>query len=280
MRPRLLIRVLAGLSLVAAAACSDDSESGSADETEELSAEAQAYADAWAASLTDDDDGLGVSPGDADCMAEIMMAELGVEIFVEAGVEPSDIDDDANDDADDDDSPGELLGSGAISDDQADAIITAWGGCTDLAATLAEGLGEELGLEADAMACVEERLAEEGLVPEALRPSFTSEDDEPPADVLAALVELVSGCGEGSGEGDPFVEGIAEEIAADSNLTDEQARCIAQGMIDAVGLDRMLELGAGGTNLDDADPATQQEIAQAVLAAAEDCGVPLSDLSG
>lgn len=276
MRTRPLILPVLAFAIIAVAGCGDDDGGAGG-----LSSEEQAYADAWARSLTDEEDGFAVSDEDADCMATAIMVELGAEPFEEAGVEPGDIGDGEQGDGDDD-SPGELLGAGAISDEQADSILDAWDDCTDVAAALAEAAVGEFDLDDEEEACVADGLRDDDLARQGLKPSFTSDSDEPPAAVLSALVELIDTCAGGSGEGagGVIVDSIASELAADGTLTQEQAQCVAREMIDVIGLERLVELGAGGGDLEDADPAVQQEVAGAVLAAAEECGIPLSELGG
>lgn len=272
-RSRLFVTLLL---LIAVAACGDDGGSGGSEEG--LSAREQAYADAWARSLTDEEAGFSVSDEDADCMGTAIMAELGVEPFVGAEVQPADIGDG---EGGDDDSPGELLGAGTVSDEQADAILDAWEGCTDIAASLAQAAVGEFDLDDDGQACVADGLREDDLARKGLKPSFTSDNDEPPAEVISTLVELIDECSGGEGEGNGvIIDGIAKELAADGTLTQEQARCVAEQMVDTIGLDRLVELGAGDTSLDEADPEVQQEVAGAILAAADACGVPLSQLGG
>lgn len=276
MRAPRLLRLLLALTLLVAVACGDD-EAGGGDELDD---EEQAYADAWARSLTDEGDGFSVDDDDADCMATAIMAELGTAPFEAAGVEPGDIGD-GEQGEDDDDSPGELLGAGTISDAQADAILDAWEACTDIAAALATTAVGELDLDEESETCIAEGLREDGLAREGLKPSFTSDSDEPPAAVLSKLVELIDTCGgDGESGSSVIVDGIASELAADGNLTQEQAQCVAQEMVDVIGLERLVELGAGGGDLAQADPAVQQEIATAVLGAAEACDIPLSELGG
>ena len=275
MRARHLLLPVIAVGLVAVTGCGDDDGGGGG-----LSAEEQAYADAWARSLIDEEDGFAVSDEDAGCMATAIMVELGAEPFQEAGVEPDDIGDGEQGEGDDD-SPGELLGAGTIGDEQADTILDAWEDCTDVAAALAKAAVGEFDLDDDEEACVADGLRDDDLARQGLKPSFTSDSDEPPAAVLSALVELIDTCaGDDAASGSVIVDSIASELAADGNLTQAQAQCVAQEMIDVIGLDRLVELGAGGGNLEDADPALQQEVAGAVLAAADTCGIPLSELGG
>jgi hypothetical protein len=250
---------LVGLATLVGAGCGDDDDGGE-----------QAYVDAWAATLTSGD-GFSVAEDEASCMSVAMMDELGTEPFEEAGVEPADIDDAS-------DSPGELLGAGKISEEQADAILDEWEKCADLPASLAEAAVGELDLDEAGRSCVADGLREDDLAREGLKPSFTSDNDTPPAAVLRAVVDLLEACGadgaSDGGSGGVLVDGIAEQLAANADLTEEQARCVAQSMLDTIGVERLIELGAGDGGFDAADPEVQQEIAGAVLQAAETCDIP------
>jgi hypothetical protein len=280
MRRRLALSALVLFALLGAA-CGDDDDGGSGDGgggAEGLSSEEQDFADAWAATLADDEgdeDGFSFPEADAQCMGEAIMAEVGTGPFDDAGIEPDDIDQEGEDD-----SPGELLGAGAISDEQADALLDTWDGCTDLNAAFIDLVSADTELDPAGRACLEEGLEEEGLVREGFRASLTQDDSDPPEEVITALVSLMSTCGgDGAGTGGLIVDSIAESLAADGRLTEEQSQCMAQEMVDAIGMERIIELGVGG-GLDDADPAAQQEMAGAVLGAAETCDVPVASLGG
>lgn len=274
MRPPRLLSAMLAFALLGAAACGDDDEGGGGDDGG-LSSEEQAYADAWAVSLSDSEDGLSVSAEDADCMATAIMAELGVEPFEEAEVEPADIESG-------DDSPGEMLGAGTVTDEQADAILDRWEDCVDIAAVLAEAAVGEFELDEEGQQCVADGLREDDLARAGLKPSFTSDETDPPTEVLTAVATLLDECSAGSdGEGGgAIVDGIARSLAADGSLTEEQSECVAQAMVDIIGIDRLIELGAGGGDLENLDPEVQQQIGTAVLDAAESCGIPLSELGG
>lgn len=277
MRSSSLARVALALALAAGgvAACGEDDADGDGG-GRSLSAEEQAYAEAWAENLSEDDDGLSLTAEEASCMGEAIMAELGTERFAEAGVEPDDITA-----ADDDNSPGELLGAGAISEAEANAIIDTWEGCVDLAALFAASAVEEFDLDDDGEACVADALGEGDLVRQGFVVSFVTDDDDPPAELVTALIDVLEECSSGSeGGGGLIVDGIAESILEDGNLTEEQAQCVARAMVETIGLERLIELGGEDADLDDASPEVQQEVAGAVLDAAASCDVSLSDLSG
>jgi hypothetical protein len=248
-------------------ACADEADSGGEGSGGGLSAEEQAYADAFAVGLEDDDNGFGVPEDDAQCMAEVVMAELGVEPFEEAGVEPDDIEPAS------DSSPGALLGDGAVTDAQAGAIIDDWEDCVDVLDMLVASGGSEFELDPEGEACFRDGLAEDDLYRRLLLGSFTREDAEPDPDTIADLLSVLEDC---SGEdGGPLVDGIAEELQAGTTLTDEQARCLAQGVIDEIGVDRMSELFGSGA-FDELSPDGQSEVTGALVQAAAACDVPLS----
>jgi hypothetical protein len=267
-RRRSFIALLGAVVLLGA--CADESTSGSGgggDGGGGLSAEEQAYADAFAVGLEDDEDGFGVAPDDAQCMADAVMAELGVEPFEDAGVEPGDIEPAA------DSSPGALLGSGAVTDAQANAILDEWEDCVDVLDMLVASGGSEFELDPEGEACFRDGLAEGELYRGLLLSSFKNEDAEPDQETIAALLTVLEDCG--GDDGGPLVDGIAAELRAGTALTEEQARCLAQGVIDEIGVDRMSELFGSGA-FEDLDADGQSEVTGALLQAAAACDVPLS----
>ncbi|MGH9274648.1 MAG: hypothetical protein ACRDZU_08370 [Acidimicrobiales bacterium] len=271
---RLSVLWFVAVCAVLGAACGDDDGGGG----DALSSDEQAFADAWAATLSDsDEDGLTFDDDEAQCMGDALMAEIGTEPFDDAGLEPGDIDSDGAED----DSPGELLGAGVISDAQADAVLATWDGCTDLNAAFVQLVAAEAELDDEARECIVDGVEDGDLVSEGFKASLTSDDSEPPEEVVTALVTLMSTCGgDESGQGGLIVDSIAGSLAADGRLDAEQSQCIAQEMVDAIGLDRLIELGMGGGDFASADPDLQQEMASAVLSAAEACDVPISALGG
>lgn len=178
--------LLALIVLVAAAACSD--EGG-------LSDEEQAFADAFSATLQDDEDGLGVPEEDADCMGTAVMEELGAEPFEEAGVTADEIEPGG-----DKTSPGEILGDDAVSQEQADSIIDVWqADCLDIVDALMESAGSELDLDEEGQDCLEEGLREDELAQRLLAGSFTAADGTPDDESFDAFVELLESCGADTG---------------------------------------------------------------------------------
>jgi Protein of unknown function (DUF2510) len=75
---------------------------------------------------------------------------------------------------------------------------------------------------------------------------------------------------------DELVELMAEEMAQSSNgvLTREEATCISQGMLDELGLERLVDIGESGEN-----PFTDPELTSRLFSIMEDCGVSLEDLA-
>jgi hypothetical protein len=75
---------------------------------------------------------------------------------------------------------------------------------------------------------------------------------------------------------DELVDLMAEEMAESSNgaLTREEATCISQGMLDELGLERLVDIGESGEN-----PFTDPELTSRLFSIMEDCGVTLEDLA-
>jgi Protein of unknown function (DUF2510) len=75
---------------------------------------------------------------------------------------------------------------------------------------------------------------------------------------------------------DQLVELMAEEMAESSNgaLTREEATCISQGMLDELGLERLVDIGESAEN-----PFTDPELTSQLFGIMEDCGVTLEDLA-
>lgn len=275
MRSRLVLAVLS--VVVGLGACSDDGGddddadggSGGGSGSAELTSAEQEFADAWSSTLQDAEDGFGVAEGDADCMGAAIMAELGTEPFEDAAVTVADIgadDTGAN-------SPGELLGAGVITDAQAGAILDAWDAdCTDLADMLSAAADSEFGTDEEGAACFAAGLREGDLARNLLLPAFTSDDDDPPEEVLGQMVALLESCGDE--DGGLLVDSIVSDLTADGDMTEGDARCIAQGLIDDVGIDRLSELTAGGS-FENADADARAEFTRALITAAGACDVPL-----
>ena len=249
------------LVVLAAAACSG--EGG-------LSSRERELADAFARDLADEDDGLGVGEEGGVCIGEAIMEELGSEPFDEAGVEPDDIGDEP---------PGQLLGAGTVSDEQADAIVAAWRDCVDLSAAFAEQGRDEFGLDDAGVACFEEALRGDDVLDRYLHVSFTSDRPEDAESALSGIVGLVQSCTAAEGSGGILVDSIAASLAADGQLTAEQAPCVAQQVVDIMGAERLLEITGVG-EFETAAPEVQEEFAQAIIDATTACGIPPSQLGG
>jgi len=245
----------------------DDETTETGEASDELSPEEQEYADAFAATLADDTNGFAVPADDAACMGDAVMAELGVEPFEEADVEPDDIE------ADGESSPGNLLGDGAVTSEQAFAIIDGWEDCTDLIAMLVESGGSELDLDPEGKECFAAGLAEDDLAAGLLAGSFTTEDGTPDAETFQAFLDLLDECSEGTDS--PLVDKFAEGLAEDGTLTAEQSQCLAEEVFNQLGSERLSELFATGS-LEDLPPEVQEEITRALLDATGPCDVPLS----
>jgi hypothetical protein len=245
--------------LVLAGACSGDDGS-------DLSADAQAYADAFSRDLADDDDGFGVSAGEGDCIGEAIMTELGVKVFKNAGVDPEDLGGA--------ETPGELLGEGVVTEDQAEAIVAGWKDCVDLVHQFALRSGDRFDLDAEGLDCYEEALGEAKLLDDYLAAAFRSADQAQSLKILQRNVALVHQCTvSADGKGGVVVESIAAVLTQDGTVDIAKARCVAQALVDAMGAEKLLEVSpVDGTSTASAE--LQQQYATALDGAASACGVP------
>lgn len=241
-----------------------------------LTEEEQAFADAFAAGFTDETDGFGVTEAQGECLATVIMAELGTEPFEEADVTPEDLEGE--------ESPGQLLGDGAVTEDQADAIYTGWEDCADLNAVFADGFQREYDADEATRECFETTLAEDDLMRAYMVASFTSGDELDPAESpLKEMIEAITTCtgesdqGAGEGSSSVLVSSIADSLAAGGTITAEQAQCLAQSIVDTVGEEELLAGGAEG-DFTNASPELQQAVIAAITTAATACDVPLSQL--
>jgi Protein of unknown function (DUF2510) len=75
---------------------------------------------------------------------------------------------------------------------------------------------------------------------------------------------------------DQLVEFMADnmEEASGGVLDHEQATCISQGLLDELGLERLVDLGESGQ-----DPFTDPEMSSQLFGIMDDCGVSLEDLA-
>ncbi|MGH9290775.1 MAG: DUF2510 domain-containing protein [Acidimicrobiales bacterium] len=80
----------------------------------------------------------------------------------------------------------------------------------------------------------------------------------------------------GSENVDQLVEFMADnmEQASGGVLSHEEATCISQGMLDELGLERIVDIGESGDN-----PFTDPELTSRLFGIMEDCGVSLEDLA-
>ena len=254
-----------GAVLLIVAACSSD-EGG-------LSDEEQAYADAFAADFADEDDGIGVDEEEAGCMSAAIMEEVGVEPFEEAEVTPEDLSGD--------ETPGQLLGDGAITEEQALDIYAAWGDCADIPAAFAAGAQEQFDADGEAVACLEDGLRDGDALEQYMVESFTDgEEPDPSSPGLGALITLITECtASEEGTGGALVESIAQSLNEGGQLTPEQSQCVAQSVVDAIGTEALLQAGVS-ESFESASPELQQQVIQALTDAAEACDVPLAQLGG
>lgn len=264
--PAALLTVLA----VVGAACGGGGSTG-ADAT--LNKDEQAYADAFAKDLADQTDGLGVSAKQGDCMGTVIMAELGTGPFEKAKVTPKDLGGEKT--------PGQLLGEGTVSEEQAGSIYDAWSDCGDMTAVFANSIAAEYDGDATAKKCLQDGLRENDLMRSFMVDSFTSgEEPDPAKSPLKDLVSLITRCTtSGDGSGGALVDSIAQSLGSGGSLTAEESQCLAQSIVDTVGADKLLA-GVSGGDFSKASPELQQAIVQSITKAAAACNVPLSKLGG
>jgi hypothetical protein len=137
----------------------------------------------------------------------------------------------------------------------------------------------------DKVQCLDEAVRESDLIREGYRQTLTDDTGEPGGEVLTALLDIVDGCGIGidgaaAGEGGILVDAIAQSMGADGSLTEEQAQCMAQHVVDEVGRERLLDAFAQNGDFEDTPPEVQNAVTKAVINAADSCGVPASALAG
>jgi hypothetical protein len=257
---RRFLLLLVTLPALALGACSEESGLGE---------EEQEYADAFATSLEDDEDGFGAEPEDAQCMGDAVMDELGVEPFGEADVAPDDI---GGEDAG---SPGEVLGDEVVTDEQADAILDGWDDCVgDLSEFLAASASSDQGFDLDAEGeeCLAEGLDEDGLARDLARAYFTSVDEVPDQAAFTGFFVLINDCASDDDGVGFFERQLAENISEDGSVTPEQAECIVAGVVEDMGEDAFFAF-LSAVNREESEGA--EAFQQAYVAAAEGCGVPV-----
>jgi hypothetical protein len=266
MRRTLLALLTLALPVALLAACGDD-DSGDLSELE------QEHVDAWAVNLNESDDGLKADEDEARCMAQAIVTHVGTEPFEEADVTPEDIEGG--------DSPGQLAGGGAISEEQATEVVEAWEGCGDVARLFAESGRSDFDLDDDGVDCLAERLEDSDAFRAVLVASFTSDDGEPEdAGAITEFLGIVEECSGGEEGSGLLQDSIAENLAEDGTITEEQAQCLAASVIDSLGEERLLQLSLDNGDFESASPEVQQEMAEALVAGAGDCDVPISAFGG
>lgn len=265
--------VLAVITLLALGGAACGGSDGGDPSSAKLSKDEQAYADVLASELADDADGLGVSAKQSECMSKVIMAELGTKPFEDADVTPEDL---AGDET-----PGQLLGEGTVSEEQANGIYDAWDECGDLTAVFAELTAKEYEADATAQTCIEKGLEKDDLMRAFMVESFVSgEEPDPGKAPLNDIVKLISECtASGDGAGGALVDSIAQSLAEAGTLTAEESQCLAQSIVDTVGAEELLA-GVSDGDFSTATPEMQQAIVQSITGAAAACNVPLSKLGG
>jgi hypothetical protein len=276
MRKTAVIALVVPLSLLAAAC--GDSKGG------DLTAEEQEFADSISVGLTRGEAGIDAPADDVDCMAEAVVTEIGLEVFTDADLEPEDFETEA--------SPGELLGEGTVSDEDAVSVIDEWQDCTDLPKALASSSFTD---DPDGAECFADALDDE-LLDVVLVPAFTTEDGAPTdEDEQQEVIDLVTECAEGpqtegaddgatedegTDDGEEpadvealLIESLSSGFATSGQVDEATAACLAEGLVEKIGADRLY--AAIGPEIDFSQVPTElmEEITAALQAAGADCGV-------
>lgn len=99
---------------------------------------------------------------------------------------------------------------------------------------------------------------------------------------VPALALGVAACGDDDGDGisrDGAIDALAEGLATDSGLTEEQSRCLAEEIIDGVGFDRLVEAGLdSGGDIEALDEDIQADLVSATFDAFEPCEIDITQL--
>ena len=237
-----------------------------------LSAKEQQYADGFAKHLSDKTQSFGVTLSQGHCIGDTIMHVLGTKPFDKAKVTPDQVSQGK--------SPGELLGAGTVTQKQAAAIAKKWEGCVDLPKMLANQLTPQFKLTTGTKACFQTGLGKNGIADRYLEVSFTGTGVKDSAGVLSDLFGLVQSCTiDSSHQGGYFVDSMSASLAAGGKLTPVQARCVAQHVVDTIGIPKLAQVSVGGsTGAVTKDLAA--EFNKDVLAAGATCGVPANLLQG
>lgn len=266
LRPPALVRgvaiVLGALLLVACGGGGDA----------KLDAAEQRYADAFAKQLANKEDGFGVDAKGGACIGTAIMRELGTAPFTKAKVQPKDLTGGK--------SPGELLGKGTVTGAQAKVIAAKWQGCVDLPKAFATQASGGFGLTTKAETCFEGKLRKSDVLDRYVRVSFTSDDPDDAQPVLTDILALVKACQSSGDQATAIVQTITQTLTASGKVTAAQATCMAQKLVDAMGVDRLVEITGTAGSFAEASPELQKEFQDAIDAAGTACGVPASVING
>lgn len=220
---RIVPLLLAGL--IGLTACGGDDGPGLDD---------YAAALATAVHSDDDEDALETTEDEAQCIGEATAPIIGLESLEEAGT-PDEIETLAVDD----------LAVFDLSDGKAIDIASATFDCVD---SMVDQLIEDIATGSDeADECLAEVLGKDDLVPLL---ATGLQGDDPTEDDVAIMTETMAQCALGQDPGSDderaqYQGALAELIFDDgSELTEEEAACIASDAIDVVGRDRIVALGS------------------------------------
>lgn len=99
---------------------------------------------------------------------------------------------------------------------------------------------------------------------------------------VSALAFGAAACGgddDGDISRDGAIDALAEGLATDSGLTEEQSRCLAEEIIDTVGFERIVEAGLdSGGDIEALDEEIQADLVAATFDAFEPCEIDITQL--
>ena len=264
-RPSLaLLAVVVVLVTSLAAACSSGPR--------KLSAQEQKYADSFAKHLSDKAQSFGVTKAQGTCIGDAIIRELTDKPFVKAKVTPAQINGGK--------SPGELLGAGKVTQKQATAIAKKWEGCVNLPQMLASQLTPQFKLTKTSKTCFQKALGKGDVADRYLKVSFTGSGVKDSAGVLTDIFGLVQTCtADASHKGGYFVDSMSASLASDGKLTPTQAQCVAQHVVDDIGIAKLAQVSVGGSS-GQVSQTLANEFNKAVLTAGTTCGVAANLLQG
>jgi hypothetical protein len=263
MRNRLLVLISVVLAVGLLASC------GSSEK--KVSAKAKPYAAAYAKQFSDKEKGVGLTKKQGTCVGDAIMKVLGAEPFTKAKVKPSEIGGTQT--------TGQLLGKYAPSDKDAEEIADGWQECVDLPKLLATQLAPQFKLSTKARTCLQDDMDKGDLAKRQIEASFTKPSKTESAKVITDLYELVQSCTAVKGKGGYFVDSMTASLTSSGKVTADQAKCVAQSVVDELGTKKLAEISVTGAQ-GSASTSLQNAFATAVQKAGKACNIPDELLQG